>query len=98
MVGSTPQGDTHGIDPGRERCSPVAIATLLFEPVFNFVMDGSKRLRTAIDAVFGAEAPVQRCRNHKLRNVLARQPRQQQAQTAFSRGTISLGSDLRYRQ
>jgi len=46
------------------------------------VIDGSKALRTAINAVFGAEAPVQRCRNHKLRNVLGRLPRQQQAQTA----------------
>jgi putative transposase len=47
-----------------------------------FVIDGSKALRTAINAVFGAETPVQRCRNHKLRNVLARLPRAQQAQTA----------------
>ena len=56
-----------GVDPARWRL---------------FVIDGSKALRTAINAVFGAEAPVQRCRNHKLRNVLARLPRQQQAQTA----------------
>src|SRR2546430_17371219 len=41
-----------------------------------------KALRTAINAVFGAETPVQRCRNHKLRNVLGRLPREQQAQTA----------------
>ena len=47
-----------------------------------FVIDGSKALRAAINAVFGAETPVQRCRNHKLRNVLGRLPRQQQAQTA----------------
>jgi putative transposase len=57
----------HGVDPARRRL---------------FVIDGSKALRTAINAVFGAEAPVQRCRNHKLRNVLGRLPRQQQAQTA----------------
>jgi hypothetical protein len=47
-----------------------------------FIIDGSKALRTAINAVFGAETPVQRCRNHKLRNVLGRLPREQQAQTA----------------
>ena len=39
-----------------------------------FVIDGSKALRAAIRAVFGAEQPVQRCRAHKLRNVLDRLP------------------------
>ncbi len=34
-----------------------------------FVIDGSKALRAAIDAVFGTENPVQRCRQHKLENV-----------------------------
>ena len=55
-----------GLDPGVQRL---------------FVIDGSKALRTAINAVFGAEAPVQRCRHHKLRNVVERLPRDQQAQT-----------------
>jgi len=50
-----------------------------------FVIDGSKALRTAINAAFGAEMPVQRCRNHKRRNVLGRLPRQPQAQTASLR-------------
>jgi transposase-like protein len=54
----------HGVDPKRRRL---------------FIIDGSKALRTAIKAVFGADAPVQRCRNHKLRNVLGRLPRDQQA-------------------
>ena len=57
----------HGVDPARRRL---------------FIIDGSKALRTAINAVFGAEMPVQRCRNHKLRNVLGRLPREPQAQTA----------------
>jgi len=57
----------HGVDPRRRRL---------------FVIDGSKALRAAINAVFGADTPVQRCRNHKLRNVLGRLPREQQAQTA----------------
>jgi putative transposase len=56
-----------GVDPTRKRL---------------FVIDGSKALRTAINAVFGAETPVQRCRNHKLRNVLGRLPREPQAQIA----------------
>ena len=39
-----------------------------------FVIDGSKALRAEIRAVFGAEQPVHRCREHKLRNVLDRLP------------------------
>jgi len=44
-----------GLDPKRRRL---------------FVLDGSKALRKAIDQVFGPSHPVQRCRNHKIRNVL----------------------------
>jgi len=36
-----------------------------------FVIDGSKALRTAIDAVFGTKHPVQRCRHH----IAGRDPR-----------------------
>lgn len=39
-----------------------------------FVIDGSKALREAIDEVFGSDNPVQRCRNHKVRNVLGYLP------------------------
>jgi transposase-like protein len=39
-----------------------------------FVIDGSKALRKAIDEVFGSDNPVQRCRNHKVRNVLGYLP------------------------
>jgi len=35
-----------------------------------FVIDGSKALRQAIDEVFGAQQEVQRCRKHKIRNVM----------------------------
>jgi putative transposase len=34
-----------------------------------FVIDGAKALRAAINKVFGGHHPVQRCRNHKIRNV-----------------------------
>jgi putative transposase len=54
-----------GVDPSRRRL---------------FVIDGSKALRAAINAVFGASGLVQRCRNHKLRNVLERLPKDQQGQ------------------
>jgi putative transposase len=55
-----------GLDPGLPRL---------------FIIDGSKALRTAINAVFGAKASVQRCRHHKLKNVVERLPRDQQEQT-----------------
>src|SRR5262249_40381269 len=46
-----------------------------------FVIDGSKALRSAINAVFGTKAAVQRCRFHKMRNVVERLPREQHEQT-----------------
>ena len=55
-----------GLDPGIQRLC---------------VIDGSKALRSAINAVFGVQASVQRCRQHKLRNVVERLPREQQEQT-----------------
>ncbi len=45
-----------------------------------FVIDGAKALRAGIEEVFGGEQPVQRCRNHKMRNVLDELPREQHAQ------------------
>jgi putative transposase len=53
-----------GLDPRRKRL---------------FVIDGSKALRSAINAVFG-QHPVQRCRHHKLANVIERLPKDQQDQ------------------
>jgi len=45
-----------------------------------FVIDGSKALRCAIDAVYGLNKAVQRCRNHKIRNVLGYLPEDQKDQ------------------
>lgn len=45
-----------------------------------FIIDGSKALRSAIDAVFGAGNHVQRCRNHKERNVVGHLPKDQHEQ------------------
>jgi len=42
-----------------------------------FVIDGAKALRNAIDAVYGSNNPVQRCRIHKLRNVIGHLPKDQ---------------------
>ena len=46
-----------------------------------FVIDGAKALRAGIEEVFGSDQPVQRCRNHKMRNVIDELPREQHAQT-----------------
>ncbi len=54
-----------GLDPQRPRL---------------FVIDGSKALRRAIDAVFGSRNPVQRCRKHKERNVLGYLPEEMKDQ------------------
>ena len=51
-----------GLDPKRRRL---------------FVIDGSKALRKAVNQVFGTKNPVQRCRNHKIRNVLSYLPDEQ---------------------
>lgn len=45
-----------------------------------FVIDGAKALRAAIHKVFGSIHPVQRCRNHKIRNVCDRLPDEQKDQ------------------
>jgi putative transposase len=51
------------------------------ERKYLFVIDGSKALRAAIDAVFGGENPVQRCRQHKLENVMSYLPEHLKDQT-----------------
>jgi transposase-like protein len=45
-----------------------------------YVIDGSKALRAAIEQVFGEAARVQRCRTHKVRNVIERLPKALAAQ------------------
>jgi putative transposase len=55
-----------GITPGRRRL---------------FVIDGGKALRVGIDAVYGSDNPVQRCRNHKERNARDHLPKDLANQT-----------------
>ena len=45
-----------------------------------FVIDGAKALRSAIGHVFGKGNLVQRCRNHKVRNILGHLPKAQHEQ------------------
>jgi len=59
-----------------------------------FVIDGAKALRKAIDTVFGADVPVQRCRNHKIRNVESHLPRDERARVASTmRAAFKLEAD-----
>jgi putative transposase len=59
-----------------------------------FVIDGSKALRKAVDEVFGSDNPVQRCRIHKIRNVLGYLPdeRKSDVQSAM-RAAFKLETD-----
>ena len=56
-----------------------------------FVIDGSLALRKGIDLIFGVGTPVQRCRNHKLRNVLGHLP---EAQHDQARSTLKAAFKL----
>src|SRR2546427_586108 len=47
------------------------------------VLDGAKALRKAVTMVLGEQGLVQRCRVHKLRNVLDHLPEQKKAQAAW---------------
>lgn len=89
-VGVDREGKKHilGIEPGatENAASVKRLLTRLREQglrtdrKYLFVIDGAKALSAAIDEVFGAEQPVQRCRNHKVRNVLGELPKEQHGQ------------------
>ena len=67
-----------GLDPGRARL---------------FVLDGSKALRKAVGQVFGSACLVQRCRNHKMRNVTGHLPKELHDQaSAVLRAAWKLGA------
>lgn len=89
-VGVDEQGQKHvlGLAEGASENSQV-VKGLLQDMVerglktgrkYLFVIDGSKALRAAIEAVFGRENPVQRCRNHKLENVSGYLPQELKSQ------------------
>lgn len=89
-VGVDAQGHKHvlGIQPGATE-NAAAVEDLLNQLVARgvkpdvkrlFVIDGAKALRAAIHRVFGSQHPVQRCRNHKIRNVVERLPEEQKEQ------------------
>jgi putative transposase len=89
-VGVDAQGQKHvlGIQQGATE-NAAAVEDLLQQLVARgvkpeaqrlFVIDGAKALRAAINRVFGPQHPVQRCRNHKIRNVVERLPEEQKEQ------------------
>jgi putative transposase len=90
-VGVDREGKKHilGIEPGATE-NAAGVKRLLTrlrdqglptDRKYLFVIDGAKALRAAIAEVLGTEQPVQRCRNHKIRNVLNELPREQHGQT-----------------
>jgi len=90
-VGVDLEGHKHilGIEPGATE-NAAAVKRLLThlrerglptDRKYLFIIDGAKALRAGIEEVFGADQPVQRCRNHKVRNVLDELPEEQQGQT-----------------
>ena len=89
-VGVDDQGNKHVLGLREGATENAEVAKALLEDLVQrgldanrrrlFVIDGSKALRKAIDLVFGVGAPVQRCRNHKLRNVLGHLPETQHDQ------------------
>ena len=87
-VDGTGQKHVLGIQPGATE-NAAAVEDLLQQLVTRgvdpkakrlFVIDGAKALRAAINRVFGAQHAVQRCRNHKIRNVCDRLPEEQKDQ------------------
>ena len=79
-VGLDSVGTKHllGIKPGDTENAPV-VKSLLTDLVERgigqekrrlFIIDGAKALKSAIQSVYGDAAAIQRCRTHKMRNVL----------------------------
>jgi len=59
-----------------------------------FVIDGSKALRSAIERVFGQGNAVQRCRNHKIKNVMDHLPEALKGQVkAAMKAAYRLGAE-----
>ena len=90
-VGVDEEGHKHVLGMAEGASENQAVAKGLLEDVvqrgvrtdrkYLCVIDGSKALRAAIDAVFGVKNPVQRCRQHKIENVMGYLPEHLKEQT-----------------
>jgi putative transposase len=89
-VGVDVAGNKHVLGLRSGASENATVATALLEDLVSrglrpdrrrlFVIDGSKALRSAIERVFGSRNEVQRCRNHKARNVEGHLPKEQHQQ------------------
>jgi putative transposase len=103
-VGIDAQGYKHVLGIADGAAENGAVVTSLLETLVErgvkpgvrrlFVIDGSKALRQAIDKVYGADNPVQRCRIHKVRNVMDHLPEEQKEYAKFAmRAAFRLEAD-----
>ena len=101
VVGVDEEGKKHVLGIAEGASENQAVAKGLLEDLvqrgvrtdrkYLFVIDGSKALRAAIDAVFGGKHPVQRCRQHKIENVMGYLPEHLKDQVkAVLRGAFRL--------
>ena len=92
-------GATHGTTESEEVCRGLLRELiergLVVERSRMFVIDGGRGLRKAIRTVFGTWAVVQRCRVHKMRNVVEHLPERKRAwvRAAMRRAWESRSSD-----
>jgi putative transposase len=78
--GATENPDTSGV---RELLADLRERGLNTEAAILVVLDGAKALYKGVREVFGERALIQRCRVHKLRNVLEHLPLEKRTQAAW---------------
>jgi transposase-like protein len=87
------QGATENSTLVRELLADLRERGLNTEAAMLVVIDGAKALYKGVRDIFGERALVQRCRVHKLRNVLEHLPREKRAQAAWRlRGAWAKGT------
>lgn len=72
------QGATENATVCASLLEDIARRGLNIEKDYLFVLDGSKALRSAVAKMFGTNLTVQRCQQHKRRNVLDHLPKEHQ--------------------